>query len=135
MICAEGTRQPIRIESVSLPGGSTGLRVANFGTRPNPFLAKPAGQAFGENYGTVSQYGFAAKTVAICGPRNATGADGLPEPTSELAVTLLRDTAATGTTPGLTVSYLSNGARRSVTLHYGVKLCSPTATKTQKCGG
>jgi hypothetical protein len=128
MICAHHTTQAIPISAVSLLPGSKDLVVADFGTRPNPFLQKNK-EALGVHRGLTSRLGFHSTSVAAClPPRQGTGGD-LTAPT-ELAVTL-RSTAAVGETPGLLVSYIVAGRSHSVALPFAVTLCTAAATRAR----
>jgi hypothetical protein len=56
MICALEPKAAVKITAISLKDGAQGLRVVDFGTRPNPFL-QASGRSFGVRAGTASAHG------------------------------------------------------------------------------
>jgi hypothetical protein len=124
MICAEKLSSPVTITSVSLPIGSHGLRVVDFGTRPNPFLRTPPGQSFGAVTGTAASHKITGRTVGRCLPPRA-GSEGNETASTELIIALERSGPETGSTKNVVVHYISAGRSGTSSFPEGMTLCSP----------
>jgi hypothetical protein len=137
MVCATGTKRPVKIVDVAPLDSSGEIAVKEFATRPNPFLNHPIGQSFGSAFGPLTGHGFTVtgtQLVQPCGPKGPK-TDGFGEPRSELGVTVARSGTTTGSDKGLTVTYVdAGGHRRTMVVRLELTLCSPDATRTTKCG-
>jgi hypothetical protein len=141
MICTKKAVGPTRVTSVDLAKGNRDLEVVGFATRPNPFLShrRGAGGVLVDDR-PLSEMGFSVsgpQTVGPCkyphGNRTASDVDLIG--TTELAVSLERVGAGTGTDQGLIVHYQdTRSGSHSFEIPYSMTLCSPSATVQNHCG-
>jgi hypothetical protein len=137
MICATGTKRPVRIIDVVPFDPSGQIAVKQFATRPNPFLSHPAGGSLLGAAGPLTRHGFTvtgAHFVEPCGPKGPE-TEGFATARTELGVSLARSGSTTGSDKGVTVTYdNADGHRRTLVIRFEVTLCSAEATRTAKCG-
>jgi hypothetical protein len=137
MICATGTKRPVRVIHVVPFDPSGQITVKQFATRPNPFLSHPEGGSLLGASGPLTRHGFTvtgAQLVKPCGPKGP-ATEGYPLARTELGVSIARSGSTTGSDKGVAVTYAdASGHRRTVVVRFEVTLCSPDATRTSKCG-
>jgi hypothetical protein len=124
MICALEPKAAVEITAVSLKDGAQGLRVVDFGTRPNPFL-QASGRSFGVRAGTASAHGVTSRAISACLPPRP-GTQGELTSSTEIVVTVERTGPSTGRSPGIIVHFTSDSASGSATFPLQMALCPKT---------